>query len=173
MNNVSNIADQKIKKTSGKYNLMYKEGKTDDIIAVILHADKRSASFTKNFASSLIGGDIKDTCRKIWNFVKTNVEYREDPFGVQNIKSPSEVWQTKVADCKSYSIFIGSILQNIGIPYTFRFVAFKGRDRVTHVYPIVPLSNGRHITIDCVMNAFDKEKPYTGKRDYQLKKKIL
>lgn len=134
---------------------------------VVLDCYRAKNNQVKQFAPYLRGRTIKETCNNVWQFVKDNIAYKVDPPGEQWIKEPARVWADKVCDCKSYSVFIASLLHHLGIEGYFRFVSFAADHIPTHVYVVVPIKNG-DIKIDCVLGLFNKEKPFTHKYDYSM-----
>ncbi|MBA2611318.1 MAG: hypothetical protein H0U95_05050 [Bacteroidetes bacterium] len=42
-----------------------------------------------------------------------------------------------------------------------------------HIYPIVPIGNGKYITMDCVVDNFNYEEPYSEKKDYNMDLQFL
>lgn len=162
------IADATIPPATGKEDLIKKRYRTNDIVAEIFSCFESSRNQLKNFAPYLQGDNLYDTCFNIWKFLKENVKYRVDPEGDQWVKTPARVWHDKVCDCKSYSIFIASVLYNLGIKGCFRFVSFDNTDpNPTHVYVVVR-NQGKNILIDAVMPRFDAEKQYASKKDYSM-----
>lgn len=152
------IAASTIKPGGNNVDWVFESGNTEDIIVVILHADEESAKYTADFAKTF-DGDTIEVCEDLYYFVQNNIEYKEDPAGVQLIKSPAQLYSDGVGDCKSFSLFIGSVLKNLNIPFVYRFVAFKPGD-VTHVYVVAFDENGNEIYLDAVppMN-FNEEHP--------------
>lgn len=144
----------------------YPEGVTRDIIETVLYGDGKSAWYTKDFAQTLKGKTVMDTCRNIWEFVKTQIPYVLDPVGKQNIKSPGRLWAEKAGDCKSFSVFTASCLKNLGIPYGYRFASYSKTDPTpTHVYVYVPQGK-KEIILDSVWTGpFNTQKQYTYKED--------
>jgi hypothetical protein len=55
----------------------------------------------------------------------------------KKIKSPSLVWSSKTADCKSFTVFASSILSNLGIKHFLKWVA---TNELTHIYVVVPIN---------------------------------
>ncbi len=144
--------------------VMYNSGSTKDIIEVILYADKHCQEYTTEFAE-IFDGDTYEMCIDVYDFVQTNIKYKEDPEGKQWIKSPSQLWSDRVGDCKSFSIFIGSVLKNLGIPFVYRFVSFTAKGDVTHVYVVAFDEDGNEIILDAVPPMhFDQEHPEIKKR---------
>lgn len=154
---------------NGKKHQVVSNGTTNDIIAAIYEADQISAPYTRDFARSQASFSVKDTCANLWSFVKNNVPYVEDPDGWQFIKSPGALWKArwnsiggtgKGGDCKSMSLFVASCLQNLDIPYCYRFITETAGNDVHHVYIVAYDANGNEIYIDCVHDYFNEEIPY-------------
>lgn len=149
--------------------ITYRQGSTQDIISTVLFADKKAAWYTEEFAQTLPSGSLKQTCRNIWSFVKTNIPYVLDVQGKQWIKSPGRLWKEKAGDCKSFSVFTASCLRNLGIPYGYRFASYRPDPTPTHVYLYVPLTNGQELILDSVWDGpFNTQKEYTFKQDYMI-----
>lgn len=168
MQDIKQIATEKISKPKLKRVLKNSNGLTNDIIVEVLRTDKASYKDTINFAPYLRCNSTYDTCKNIWDFVKSTVKYKVDEMGIQDVKTPARTFHDKFADCKSYSIFIASILRNLGIDYKYRFVSFrKNDDTPTHVYIVVPNGNDL-IIIDDVLDNFNEEKPFTFNKDFNM-----
>lgn len=167
MRNIAHIADSFLPKSENKYLLIKEFYTTNDIIEQILKAHNEGILETKKLAVHIPGKSITEFTRNLYNLLKKNVKYRTDPEYIQMVKNPAKTWNDKIADCKSYSVFLGTTLENAGIPFKYRFVSFSGSTRPTHVYVIVPFKN-KYITLDVVMPEYDKEKPFTFKKDIEM-----
>lgn len=156
---------------TNRKDLLKSSGNTADIISAILYADSQSASYTKELATQLQKPTVLDTCRAIYDFVKQNIEYKEDPDGFQFVQSPGHLyWGDKSkgngqGDCKSMSVFCGSILQNLGIKYAFRFVSQDRSKDLHHVFIVVPNEIGKPICLDCVDENFNAHYNFTKVKD--------
>lgn len=149
--------------------VLFPNGNTSDIIEAVKYGDKLAAPYTREFSKQFKGKPVKEIARQIWHILKANIDYKIDPPGVQNIRSPGYFWKTKTGDCKSYSVFTASILKNLGIPAQYRFTGYKGDSKVKHVYIIIPRSvTGETIIIDGVWNRFNSQKPYSFKKDLPM-----
>ncbi|MGC4036074.1 MAG: hypothetical protein QM764_08935 [Chitinophagaceae bacterium] len=140
----------------------------DDTVTFIPKVVTETTSQTKRIAKILKGRTIYDTCKNIWQFVYGYINYKKDKEGFEQVRSPARTWHDRKqgVDCDCYSVFISSILLNLGIPHILRITKYH-RNYFQHIYPIVP--NGyRHITIDCVTDNFDYEVPYSEKKDYPM-----
>jgi len=150
-----------VAKADNQKHLINGSGNTTDIIAAILHADKLCSSYTTNLAKTLSKKTVKDTCQAIYNFVTDNIEYKEDPDGLQFIQSPGHLfWGADgkgngKGDCKSMSIFCASVLQNLGIKYAYRFISESQSNDYHHVFIVVPDEKGETVILDCVDDAFN------------------
>ena len=88
---------------------------------------------TKALAPSFKGKSERETCRNIHDFLM-KLGYKADG-NDQNIKLPSALLKTKVADCKSYSCFASSILSNLGIGHSLVYTSYDPNQPIpSHVY---------------------------------------
>lgn len=115
----------------------------------------------------LKGLPVHATCEKLWHFVKYHVQYKKDKRGLEQVRSPRRLIHDGVGDCDCFTTFIGACLAALKIPVVNRITKYK-QDYFQHIYPIVPLGNGKYITMDCVVNRFNYEEPYTEKKDYNM-----
>jgi Transglutaminase-like superfamily len=158
-----------ILKPQNKQKVYYENGKTVDIQSVIFEVNqkeiwKQTENFSRQFSKDCKG------LRDLWHFVKDNITYQEDPIGFQYVQHPAALWKSKVGDCKSFTLFIVSVLQNLGIPYIIRFTSYRKGD-VTHVYPVAILDD-TEVILDAVWDYFDDEKDYFRKEDFKFQKKM-
>ena len=123
---------------------------------------------TKLIAQRLKGRTNYETCKNIWHFIYGHINYKKDEEGFEQIRSPARAWHDRKqgVDCDCYSVFISSILTNLGIPHILRITKYH-REYFQHIYPIVP-NDSRHITIDCVTDQFNYEVPFREKKDYRM-----
>ena len=73
------------------------------------------------------------------------------------IKLPSALLKKRVGDCKSYSLFTASILENLKIPYKFVYTSYNNNPIPAHVYVVT--EDG--CIIDAVYGIFNAEKKPT------------
>lgn len=115
--------------------------------------------------------DYTTQCAAIFGYLVENVTYREDPIGEQYVQSPGYlIRKSKVGDCKSMSVFIGSCLHCLGIPFVFRFVGFANNGIYSHVYIVANPDTHNQIILDPVERidgepVFDYARPYVIKKD--------
>ena len=112
---------------------------------------------TKQIAPQFKGASDSDTCRKIFDFLKTRITYDKDGF-TQKIKYPSALLRERRGDCKSYSLFTAAILRNLGIPFRWTYASYTPGVKVPgHVY----ITTDSGCIVDAVWGKFNSEKkPY-------------
>ncbi|MCK4919539.1 MAG: hypothetical protein KAS71_00745 [Bacteroidales bacterium] len=127
--------------------------------------------------------EVKDTCRNIFNFAYNYLQYQKDDDGTEQLRTPARSWmdgqmkfkqQGKTSsgiDCDDYSIFCGSILKCLGIPFKFRITKYDGKQHFQHIYIFVSTlaDSEDEIIIDPVLSKFDYQKPYSfEKSDFSM-----
>ena len=133
------------------------EGATiTDIISHIREAEKNGSKFiTDHLTEMLKGRSNRDTARKIWEFIRSNIQYLEDGEH-QKIKSPAKLWTDRVGDCKSMAVFAASVLQKMCIPYDL-IVDFYYKDRPNSGHIYIKLKDGTVLDpVNPKFNAVDK-----------------
>ena len=152
-----------------KREMLTADQSTGDIIDAILEAHRRHASDYSKISSFFNAGCRRETARKIFNFLKKNVRYVIEPGSKQTVKSPAAILATGYGDCKHYSLFAGGVLQNLGIPFAYRFASYKIFDKQPqHVFVVVNPGTNNEIWIDPVVGEFDYKKPYTYATDRKM-----
>jgi hypothetical protein len=148
----------------------------EDTIKFIPVAVRKTMWQTKAYVDrELKGLSLYDTCKKLWHFLYEHIQYRKDEEGREQIRSPARAWHDRFRgiDCDCYSTFISTVLCNLQIPHTLRIAKYDPLGRFQHIYPIVPLKDGSYITIDCVLNQFNKEQPYVEIKDTKMDLEFL
>jgi hypothetical protein len=152
-----------------KREMLTADQSTGDIIDAILEAHRRHAGDYSKISSFFNTGSRRETARKIFNFLKKNVRYVIEPGSKQTVKSPAAILATGYGDCKHYSLFAGGVLQNLGIPFAYRFASYKIFDKQPqHVFVVVNPGTNNEIWIDPVVGEFDYKKPYTYATDRKM-----
>lgn len=148
-----------------------------DTVRFIPQAVRKTKWQTEKIAPLLKSKSVYDTCRNIWNFLYQHVRYFKDEEGREQIRSPRRLWADRFrgVDCDCYTATICTLLLNCGIaPKDIRLRITKYKtDRFQHIYPIVLTGDGNYITIDCVVNQFNYEEPYSQKEDYNMDLEFL
>ena len=154
-------ANQAIPSPSGKTITRYQDGDTRDIIETILYADKQLGNDMCVFASAF--SRSYDSLYDLWHFTRTQIKYVADSPGHERVKDPKVTWADRTGDCKSFSLFVASVLRCLKISYRYRFASYSGNDP-THVYVIAKI-NKRDVILDATIDRFDSEVPYLKKWD--------
>lgn len=126
------------------------------IEAVIPAATKQAASIANRYK----GKNEAETCKKIFNYLKNNINYKADGVN-QAVRLPSGLMRTAQGDCKSYSVFTSAILSNLGIPHKLVYASYDPKDPTpTHIY----VMTNKGCIIDAVYGKFNAEKKATYKK---------
>src|SRR5690606_16598775 len=124
----------KIKPHEPVVTLKQRQYRTDDIIREVqevLRTDRDdTAEFSKDIPRTI------DGLKMLFDFVFSHFTYVEDPDNNQWVQTPSFLAYTRRGDCKSFTVFISSVLQNMGISHIIRYVAYPGSRAIKHVYPV-------------------------------------
>ena len=139
-------------------NTHYIDGDNYQLRQVIFANTPKAISQTKDIAKKFKGKSEYDTCKKIFDFLKNDITYKADT-GHQKVKLPSALLREKVGDCKSYSLFTGAILSNLGIGWKYVLVSYRNDPTPTHIYVVTDSG----IIIDAVWGKFNSEKKPTHK----------
>ena len=161
---------------------MKRDASVFDTVELVKKVTAETLSDTRQIAPLLRGKTLSDTCSNIWHFVYGHIRYRRDKPGVEQVRRPARTWADRRAgvDCDCYTVFISSILLNLGISHTYRITEYAHKGYYQHIYPVVLAGQGLReekarvqITLDCVKDAFDAEEPFTKKKDYTMDMQYL
>jgi hypothetical protein len=154
---------------SGENKTIRSNAEVSHTLQLIPKVVKETLHHTSQLAQHLKGNTLNQTCENIWDFVYQHIAYRKDEDGKEQVRSPARVWRDRKqgVDCDCYTTFISSILTNLHIPHVYRITKYF-KPHYQHIYPIVPLPNGKHITIDCVVENFNHEEAYSQKQDTKM-----
>jgi hypothetical protein len=146
--------------TKPNQNITFKVGATNSELQRAIEAALPAAmAQTKDLAKMFKGSTEKESCQKIFSFLKNDITYKVDGDN-QKIKLPSAFMREKSGDCKSYSLFTGAILSNLKIPFNFTYASYNPTDKTPeHIY--VTTKSG--CIIDAVYGKFNAEKKPTYK----------
>lgn len=165
--NLKSAADRLIKPHVQSVDLRKRSYRTLDIITLVQEVLSTDAddtqAFSRQFPHSVAG------LRMLFDFVDHHISYIEDPRLNQWVQTPSFLWHTKRGDCKSFTVFISSVLRNMGFRHLIRYVSYGGSN-YTHVYPVA-IWQGKEIPLDVVWKKqeggpFGREKSFTKKKDF-------
>lgn len=129
---------------------------------------KQTAYQTRELSKRLLRQDLYSTCKAIWEFLYHHHKYREDDEGEEQLRTPALSWYLRTIrgiDCDDFSIFAGTLLYNLQVPFYLRIAKYK-KNHFQHVYVIVPEKNNKYLAIDAVLNRFDSEEVPTEYKDF-------
>jgi hypothetical protein len=171
-----------IKKASGTDKLI-KNGNVLETVESCINIIADHYREVEELATNLQDDSVKNTCRNIFNFAYTYLQYQKDEDGTEQLRTPARSWldgQVKFKqqgntnsgiDCDDYGIFCGSLLKCLGIPFKFRITKYDGKSYFQHIYVFVPAQGDSEdeIIIDPVLSKFDYQKPYSfEKSDFNM-----
>jgi len=166
--------NQLIKKASGTDKFI-KNGNVLETVENCINIVADHYREVEELAKHLQADSVKNTCRNIFNFAYTYLQYQKDEDGTEQLRTPARSWQdgqirfkqqgnsNAGIDCDDYSIFCGSLLKCLGIPFRFRITKYDGKSYFQHIYVFVPAKGDSEdeIIIDPVLSKFDYQKPYS------------
>lgn len=153
-----------VRKTSARLN---------DTVLLMKNVIATTTDQTRLLARQLKGKTPHESCANVWQFCFDHLQYEKDEVGKEQVRSPARTWRDRKrgVDCDCMTVFIGSILTNLGIPFVIRLTRYTQRE-FEHVYPVA-LINGKSIIMDCVVHRFNYEVPYTAKNDITMELQFL
>ena len=114
----------------------------------------------KQRSNEFKGKTEAETCKKIFDYLKNQVNYKADG-AEQQVRVPSGLIRTRQGDCKSYAVFTSAVLTNLGIPHKLVYASYDPSDSTpTHIYVVT----NKGCIIDAVYGKFNAEKQATSKK---------
>lgn len=149
--------------------IIIEDGEVNDTVTLMSKVVWKYLDDTKRLATLLKKDNLEATCRAIWDFIYTNIQYQLDKRGLEQLRRPARSWYERKTgvDCDCMSIFASSVLTNLGIPHSFRVTRYSS-DYWQHVYVIVPQKSGKNLVVDGVVSEFNYEKAYADKMDFPM-----
>ncbi len=135
-----------------------------DIIKQIIVAHKKYRYLYDKIALYFDADTIPGICSNIYDFLKTQLRYKEEPETKQTTAVPQAILSTRTGDCKHYSLFAGGILDALNrltdkkISWCYRFVSYNFFSKQPHHVFVVVFYKGDEIWIDAIPGA-DKHTP--------------
>jgi hypothetical protein len=137
---------------------------TDDIVKAIQQQHIENLQAADKIKHLFCDKDERTTARNIFDFLKSEIEYKVEPASKQTTKTLQR-FVADGGDCKHFALFANTILQQCGFKGIYRFAGYRDRRNLQHVYTYLPKSN---TVLDAVLPSFDTEKPYTTKKDINM-----
>jgi hypothetical protein len=157
----------------GEFKTIKKVANLDDTIHLMKEVVATTLEDTLALSEMLKASTQKQTCSNIWNFCFNHLQYTKDEMGKEQVRRPARTWQDRKqgVDCDCMSVFIGSILTNLDIPFSFRLTKYQSNE-FEHVYIIAHTDNGILI-LDAVVHEFNREVQYSAKKDINMELQYL
>lgn len=153
-----------IPKFSGVKTDLLTDADNSDLRKAIRDAVPAAVEQTKDLADYFRASNERETCKRIFDYLKKNVKYKADDWQ-QVVQMPSAIMRKgAIADCKSMSLFTAAILQNLGIPWHFVLASYTDSAIPGHIYVVTDSG----CIIDVVWGKFDSEK----KANHRYKMKV-
>jgi hypothetical protein len=153
-----------IPKFSGVKTDLLTDADNSDLRKAIRDAVPAAVEQTKDLAQYFKATNERETCKRIFDYLKKNVKYKADDWQ-QVVQMPSAIMRKgAIADCKSMSLFTAAILQNLGIPWHFVLASYTDSAIPGHIYCVTDSG----CIIDVVWGKFDSEK----KANHRYKMKV-
>ena len=121
--------DRLFRQPNWKDTIIKRSADLADTLELIPKVVKETKADTVKIGKLLKGKTKLETCRNIWHFVYDHIPYRRDEKGKEQIRRPSRSWFERKTrkdgspggvDCDCYTVFISSILSNLGIDHSLR-----------------------------------------------------
>ena len=153
-----------IPKFAGVKTDLLTDADNSDLRKAIRDAVPAAVEQTKDLAEYFRATNERETCKRIFDFLKQRVKYKADDYR-QVVQLPSAILRKgAIADCKSMSLFTAAILQNLGIPWHFVLASYTDSAIPGHIYVVTDSG----CIIDVVWGKFDAEK----KANHKYKMKV-
>lgn len=167
-----NILLGRLKSFGGNSKMIIRDQQVPDIISAMLSAHKMYASEYDKISQDFYSGDGVQTAKKLFDFLKKNVQYKIESDKSQRIMSPSAILSLGKNDCKNYALFIMGVLDSlkrqglINNKIYYRFASYKLLDEIPHhVFAVIQDNEGNEYFIDPVLSTFNERKTYYHKID--------
>ncbi len=162
---------------ANKEHILVNDQQVSDIITGLLNTHNQYKSEYDKIAGGFRGRTDRETGKKIYTFLKNNVNYVIEPDSKQTLKSPAAILYTGKStgsDCKNYSLFTGGILsalnrQGANIKWCYRFASYRMFDKMPHhVFVVINPNTANEIWVDAVLPKFNLKKQYYYKTDKKV-----
>jgi hypothetical protein len=174
---------QKLTPVEGLNRVLKVNQNVSDIISGILLTHNKWRNDYDNISENFNASSSELIGKKIFDFLKNNTFYVIESDNAQTLRSPAAILKLgsdkKIGlDCKSYSLFIGGILDSLNrkgekIKWCYRFASYRFMDKLPHHVFIVINPGKNEIWVDPVLPSFNQKKQYFYKIDKKPKKMAL
>jgi hypothetical protein len=167
----------RLKPFANKQHILVNDQQVSDIITGLLNTHNQYKSEYDKIAGGFRGRTDRETGKKIYTFLKNNVNYVIEPDSEQTLKSPAAILYTGKStgsDCKNYSLFTGGVLSALNrkganIKWCYRFASYRMFDKMPHhVFVVINPNTANEIWVDAVLPKFNLKKQYYYKTDKKV-----
>lgn len=146
-----------------------------DTVPLIQKLAQRQAWQGKKLAAYLKGKTVAETVRNNWDFFIKYIQYKKDVAGKEQVRSLRRLVHnaSEGGDCDCFVNALAVLLLNQKIDFSFRIASYNGSTDYSHIYIVVPTTNGKYITLDPVVHQFNYEVPFTEKKDFAMRLESL
>ena len=152
---------------------------TNDIINAILKQHNKSLKEYDKLFYFFDCGNFYDTAKKIFNFLKNNIEYQIEPDTLQTVGTPAYILATKKGDCKHFSLMFAGLLdayrRNTGEKFdlAYRFAGYDGSKTPEHVFVVINPNSENEIWCDAVLDYLNEKKQPNFYKDKKIQNMAL
>jgi len=152
---------------------------TNDIINAILKQHNKSLKEYDKLFYFFDCGNFYDTAKKIFNFLKNNIEYQIEPDTLQTVGTPAYILATKKGDCKHFSLMFAGLLdayrRNTGKKFdlAYRFAGYDGSKTLEHVFVVINPNSENEIWCDAVLDYLNEKKQPNFYKDKKIQNMAL
>jgi len=152
---------------------------TNDIINAILKQHNKSLKEYDKLYYFFDCGNYYDTARKIFNYLKNNIQYQIEPDTLQTVGTPAYILATKKGDCKHFSLMFAGLLdayrRNTGEKFdlAYRFAAYDKSKTPEHVFVVINPGSENEIWCDAVLDYFNEKKQPNFYKDKKINNMAL
>jgi hypothetical protein len=152
---------------------------TSDIINAILRQHYKSQKDYDKLYCYFDGGNVYNTAKKIFNYLKSNISYSIEPENLQTVGTPAYILATKKGDCKHYSLMFAGLLdsfrRNTGEKFdlAYRFASYDGSKTPEHVFVVINPGSEEEIWCDAVLDYFNEKKQPNYFKDKKIQNMAL
>jgi hypothetical protein len=145
---------------------------TEDLSRAITASHKENLKFARQIAPYFRGSNNYQTGKNIHAFLRQYVPYKVEPGSSQTTKTLPRMLNDANrgigSDCKHYSVFTGTVLDALGIPFVYRLAGYVS-NTPQHIYAVIKEGN-KETPVDAVLPQYNYEKKPLKKYDMSLYK---
>ena len=139
---------------------------THDIIKDVVYCFKNYNYQAEPVRDLFFSGDVKRDGKKIYDFIRDNINYKAESTKDQTTRSFSRIIFDKWGDCKHSALIVGCLGWQMGYDVIFKFVAYDKRGIYGHVYTILRDPETKEKIVVDPLQEFNHQKNYLDSKNY-------